>query len=74
MKKDKIKVYIPKIDKIYEIERDFKNFRNSHINMIGKGYSIEGYWFGMSTKIEITENEFKIITDENNEIIYTLIK
>lgn len=74
MDKDKIKVNVSSVCKTYEIERDFKSFMKAHIGMLGEGYNAEGVWLGVSEKIEITKNEFKIITDEEIEITYTLVK
>ena len=74
MTKDKIQVRVPRINKTYVIERDFKNFRNAHIDMLGNGYNAEGYWLGVSKKIQVSKNEFRIITDEDNVIIYTLFQ
>lgn len=74
MNKEKIQVYIPKTGSIKEIDRDFKKFMMSHIELIGHGYKDGEIWIGNSERIEITKDEFKIITDENNEIIYKIIK
>ena len=74
MNKDKIQVYIPKTGFIKEIDRDFKKFMMAHIDLIGRGYRDGEIWIGNSERIEITKDEFKIITDENNEIIYKIIR
>ena len=74
MNKDKIQVYIPKTGLVKEIERDFKKFMNSQIDLIGRGYRDGEVWIGNSVRIEITKDSFKIITDENNEIIYKIIR
>ena len=72
--KEKIQVYIPKTNLIKEIDRDFKKFMMAHIEMIGCGYKDGEVWIGNSERIEITKDSFKIITDENNEIIFKIIR
>lgn len=71
---EKIHVYIPKTNKMQEIDRDFKKFMLAHIEMIGCGYRDGEIWLGNSERVEITKDKFKIITDENNEIIYKIVK
>lgn len=74
MNKDNIQVYIPKTGTTMEINRDFKKFMKAHIDTIGAGYKDREVWIGNSERIEITKDEFRIITDENNEIIYKIIR
>ena len=74
MNKDTIQVYIPKTGTMKEINRDFKKFMNAHIDLIGCGYKDREIWIGNSERIEITKDEFRIITDENNVIIYKIIR
>ena len=74
MSKDKIQVYIPKTGLSKEIDRDFKKFMMAHIDQLGSGYRDGEYWIGNSEKIEVTKDSFKIITDENNELIYKIIR
>lgn len=74
MNKEKIQSSIPKTNTVKEIDRDFKKFMMAHIEMIGQGYRDGEIWIGNSERIEITKDSFKIITDENNEIIYKIIR
>lgn len=74
MNKERIQAYIPKTGTTKEINRDFKKFMMAHIEQIGSGYRDGEFWIGNSEKIEITKDEFRIITDENNEIMYKIIK
>lgn len=74
MDKQKIQIFIPKTGTLKEINRDFKKFMMAHIEQIGSGYRDGEFWIGNSEKIEITKDEFRIITDEKNEIIYKIVR
>lgn len=74
MNKEKVRVHIPKTGTVKEIDRDFKKFMMAHIEQIGSGYRDGEFWIGNSEKIVITKDEFRIITDEKNEIMYKIIR
>ena len=73
MRKDKIKVQVFGLAKTWVIERDYKKFRETHLDMIGNGYNAEDCWLGVSEKVEVMKNEFRIITDGGYVISYALI-
>ena len=72
MDKDKIHIFIPKTNKTKEIIRNYEKFLMAHIKFIGSGYG-DGEDLGNSERIEVTKDGFKIITDKNEEIIYSVI-
>lgn len=65
---------ISKTDSSRVVTIDYKSFIMQQIEQLGAGYRDGNCWLGNSERIEITKDGFKIITDENNEILYTIVK
>lgn len=72
--KEKIEVYIPKTGSLRVVNRDYNRLIIQQMKQLGTGYRDCDCWLGDSEKIEITKDGFKVITCDNNEILYKRIK